>query len=198
MASAEDVRFLNVSTNCKTVSGRIANSDLTDQFGAAITPITGIEKIYVYDQSKTVQIYTVNADSTWVETGSNVLTFTVTSTTAFKGVISVELHDNVNIDIDLDDDGISNENDADSTLMTTLYTIGSCEIDCCIAKLVDSAIECACKCDKCKEDLLRAEKVYLMLQGAKFAAEQESNYDHAVNMYNKASSLCTEVCACGC
>ena len=194
MASATDVRFLNTSTNCKTISGRIANGHL-DMFGNAIADITTIEKIYIYDQSKTVQLYLTASD--WTETGG-VLTFTTTSTTAFVGVISVELHDATTLNYDIDADGVDNENAGDTTLMQTLYTVASCQIDCCIAKLVDAAIECHCKCDKCKEDLLRAEKVFLMLQGATFAAEQESNYDHAKAMYDKANTLCVEVCACGC
>ena len=194
MASAADVRFLNTSTNCKTISGRIANGHL-DMFGNAIADITTIEKIYIYDQSKTVQLYLTASD--WTESGG-VLAFTTTSTTAFVGVISVELHDATTLNYDIDADGVNNENAGDTTLMQTLYTVASCQIDCCIAKLVDAAIECHCKCDKCKEDLLRAEKVFLMLQGATFAAEQESNYDHAVSMYNKANTLCVEVCACGC
>tara|TARA_R110000851_G_C13016956_1_gene559815 strand:+ start:428 stop:1018 length:591 start_codon:yes stop_codon:yes gene_type:complete len=196
MASVEDVRFLNTSTNCKTISGRIANGHL-DMFGSAISNVSTILKVYVYDQSETVQIYLSGSDlDTTTEAG--VLTFTTTSTTAFVGVISVELHDATTIDYDLDADGVKNETAGDTTLMQTLYTVASCQIDCCIAKLVDAAIECHCKCDKCKEDLLRAEKVFLMLQGATFAAEQESNYDHAVSMYNKANTLCVEVCACGC
>lgn len=194
MASVADVRFLNTSTNCKTISGRIANGHL-DMFGNAIADITTIEKIYIYDQSKTVQLYLTASD--WTESGG-VLAFTTTSTTAFVGVISVELHDATTLNYDIDADGVNNENATDTTLMQTLYTVASCQIDCCIAKLVDAAIECHCKCDKCKEDLLRAEKVFLMLQGATFAAEQESNYDHAVSMYNKANTLCVEVCACGC
>ena len=195
MASAEDVRFLNVSTNCKTGSGRIANHALTDQFGAGIADITAIEKIYIYDQSNTGQIFLTASD--WSEAGG-VLTFTTTSTTALKGVVSVELHDTVTINIDADNDGISNENTTDSTLMTTLFTVAPCEINCCIAKLVDAAIECHCKCDKCKEDLLRAEKVFLMLQASKYAAEEEGSYDNAKLMFDKANGLCTEVCACGC
>ncbi len=194
MASAADVRFLNTSTNCKTISGRIANGHL-DMFGNAIADITTIEKIYIYDQSKTVQLYLTASD--WTESGG-VLAFTTTSTTAFVGVISVELHDATTLNYDIDADGVNNENAGDTTLMQTLYTVASCQIDCCIAKLVDAAIECHCKCDKCKEDLLRAEKVFLMLQGATFAAEQESNYDHAKAMYDKANTLCVEVCACGC
>jgi len=194
MASVEDVRFLNTSTNCKTISGRIANGHL-DMFGNAIADITTIEKIYIYDQSKTVQLYLTASD--WTES-AGVLVFTTTSTTAFVGVISVELHDATTLNYDIDADGVNNENAGDTTLMQTLYTVASCQIDCCIAKLVDAAIECHCKCDKCKEDLLRAEKVFLMLQGATFAAEQESNYDHAKAMYDKANTLCVEVCACGC
>jgi hypothetical protein len=194
MASAEDVRFLNVSTNCKTVSSRIATNDIKDQFGVNID-VDDIAKIYIYDQSKTVQVFLETSD---FDVTSDVLTFTTTQTTAFTGVISVELHDNATINYDDDDDDTNNENDADTTLMTTLFTVAPCKINCCIAKLVDAAIECDCKCDKCKEDLLRAEKIFLMLQGSTFAAEEESNYDHAKRMYDKADSLCTEVCACGC
>ena len=195
MASAEDVRILNVSTNCKTVTGRIENGHI-DMFGSAISNVGAILKVYVYDQSKTVQIY-LSGSSDLTVTGG-VLTFTATSTTQFTGVISVELHDATTLNLDIDGDAVNNENASDTTLMETVYTVAPCKINCCIAKLVDAAIECHCKCDKCKEDLLRAEKVLLMLQGATFAAEQESNYDHAVNMYNKANTLCTEVCACGC
>jgi hypothetical protein len=195
MASAEDVRILNVSTNCKTVTGRIENGHI-DMFGSAISDVSTILKVYVYDQSKTVQIY-LSGSSDLTVTGG-VLTFTATSTTQFTGVISVELHDATTLNHDIGGNGVNNETAADTTLMETVYTVAPCKINCCIAKLVDAAIECHCKCDKCKEDLLRAEKVLLMLQGATFAAEQESNYDHAVNMYNKANTLCTEVCACGC
>jgi prophage maintenance system killer protein len=195
MASVEDIRFLNTSTNCKTISGRIENGHI-DMFGNEIADIATIEKIYIYDQSKTVQLYLTASD--WTES-AGVLTFTTTSTTAFVGVISVELHDATSLNYDMNPiNAVNNETAADTTLMETLYTVASCQIDCCIAKLVDAAIECHCKCDKCKEDLLRAEKVFLMLQGATFAAEQESNYDHAVSMYNKANTLCVEVCACGC
>lgn len=195
MASVEDVKYLSISTNCRTVGGRIGNGELADQFGTTISDIGTIEKIYIYDQDKKVQIY-LTADD-WTES-NGVLTFTTTSTSQLSGVISVELHDSTNITYNADDDAISNEDNADTTLMRTIYTIAPCEIDCCIAKLVDAAIECHCKCDKCKEDLLRANKIFLMLQGARFAAEQEFNFGHAAAMYAKAKALCVEVCACGC
>lgn len=76
--------------------------------------------------------------------------------------------------------------------------VGSCQIDCCIAKLLESAINCTCKCDKCKEELDRAEKIFLLLQSSKYAAEAGNNYDDAIAKYKKANELCTETCACGC
>lgn len=83
------------------------------------------------------------------------------------------------------------------TILTALL-VSTCEIDCCIAKLVESAINCTCHCDKCKEELLRAEKIHLLLSASKYAAEIEGNYKDAVAKYNKAKEFCTEVCACGC
>ena len=79
----------------------------------------------------------------------------------------------------------------------TYVSIGSAEIDCCIAKLVHDAINCTCKCNKCKEDLDRAQTIRLLLQAASYDAHlglQESANDK----YYKAKELCTEVCACGC
>jgi hypothetical protein len=79
----------------------------------------------------------------------------------------------------------------------TYLTVGSQDIDCCIAKLVHDAINCTCKCNKCKEDLNRAQTIRLLLQAAAYEASiglEES----VVEKYNKAKELCTEVCACGC
>jgi len=79
----------------------------------------------------------------------------------------------------------------------TYITIGSQEIDCCIAKLVHDAINCTCKCNKCKEDLNRAQTIRLLLQAAEYEASLGLT-DSVVEKYNKAKELCTEVCACGC
>jgi len=77
-------------------------------------------------------------------------------------------------------------------------SVGTAEIDCCIAKLVHDAINCTCKCNKCVEDLKRAETVYLLLQSARHEAHMLGNTDMAADKVRKAKELCTEVCACGC
>lgn len=183
MASAEDLRFLNISTNCTSISCRIADGDFLDTAGIPVD-VSDILKVKISDGVTDIYLSGNDLNNSTV----TILTFLTTAVNPFVGLVSVELHDSLNI----------NYEEGSSTLIQTIYTIAPCQIDCCIAKLVDAAIECTCHCDKCKEDLIRAEKVFLMLQAAKFAAEQESNPDHAYDMYNKASALCTEVCACGC
>lgn len=201
MASAEDIRYLNVSTNCKQVSGRIPADVFQDYWGNNIdsTMLATVDKIKISDGTSTVYVdtgITANADG-------SISFVSAESTNPFIGLITVELHqistESVStIDYNIDNVGSDNETEGDSTFIRSFYTIAACQIDCCLANLIDAAIECHCKCDKCKEDLIRGEKVFLMLQGAVFAAEQEENPDHALNMYNKASAMCVEVCACGC
>ena len=47
-------------------------------------------------------------------------------------------------------------------------------------------------------ELDRAEKVFLLLQSAVYAAEVAENIQDAKDKYSKANEMCTEVCACGC
>ena len=79
----------------------------------------------------------------------------------------------------------------------TYLTVGTAQIDCCIAKLVHDAINCTCKCNKCKEDLERAQTIRLLLQSAQYESTL-GLVDSVQDKYNKAKELCVEVCACGC
>lgn len=81
---------------------------------------------------------------------------------------------------------------------TTLPVVGGCELNCCIASLVQAAIDCHCQCAKCDEDLKTAEKVDLLLKSAQYTAFSNANVSDAILKYNKAKALCTATCACGC
>lgn len=81
---------------------------------------------------------------------------------------------------------------------TTLPAIGACEINCCIAGLVQAAIDCHCECAKCDEDLKIAEKVDLLLKSAQYTTFSNANISDAILKYNKAKDFCTATCACGC
>jgi len=49
------------------------------------------------------------------------------------------------------------------------YLIGTCELDCCVADLLQTSIDCACNCSKCDDDLRKAEKIHLLSESAKYA-----------------------------
>ena len=90
-------------------------------------------------------------------------------------------------------------NTPEATAYATFYTIAPCKVECCMATLTESAITCSCNCGKCAEDLERATKVSLLLQGATYLAEQATpDPSNAQKLYLKAVQLCEEVCACGC
>lgn len=78
-----------------------------------------------------------------------------------------------------------------------ISAVGSCELDCCIASLTQDAIDCSCKCQKCNEDLLTAQKVHLLAESAKYSAIN-GNLQDAISKYNSAKGFCTATCACGC
>ena len=88
--------------------------------------------------------------------------------------------------------------DTVDTTAPTVYAIGAAEIYCCVAALVQSAIDCHCHCDRCDEDLRKAEKIDLLVKSAQHAAYSDLNITDAINKYNKAKDFCTETCACGC
>ena len=82
-------------------------------------------------------------------------------------------------------------------VIKSYVTVGTAEIECCIAKLVTDSINCTCKCDKCIEDLQRAQTIRLLLQAAQYEATLGLEIT-TQEKYTKAKQLCTEVCACGC
>lgn len=87
--------------------------------------------------------------------------------------------------------------DKAGNVVQSYISVGTGDIDCCIAKLVHDAINCTCKCNKCKEDLNRAQTIRLLIQAAKYEATLGLQ-DSVQDKYIKAKELCTEVCACGC
>jgi hypothetical protein len=82
-----------------------------------------------------------------------------------------------------------------------------CDIDCCLAKLTNEIIDCACDCPKCSSALAKAQKVFLLLQSAKSTVDIASTASGSVNSgyykdilekYNKARSICDNSCGCNC
>ena len=82
-----------------------------------------------------------------------------------------------------------------------------CDIDCCLTKLTNELIDCACDCAKCSTVLAKAQKVFLLLQSADYAIVQANDasasarpgfIEDANSKYLKAKEVCDESCGCDC
>ena len=83
----------------------------------------------------------------------------------------------------------------------------SCDIDCCLTKLTNELIDCACDCARCSVALLKAQKIFLLLKSAKSTVEltytvagstNNGYYQDIVDKYKKARELCDNSCGCDC
>ena len=81
-----------------------------------------------------------------------------------------------------------------------------CDIDCCLVKLTNELIACECDCARCAKSLAKAQKIFLLLNSAKTAAETGNNDQtniaaltrDAYNKYKKAKEICDLTCGCNC
>ena len=83
----------------------------------------------------------------------------------------------------------------------------NCDIDCCLTKLTNELIDCACDCPKCASSLAKAQKIMLLLKSAEYALIQADNAElgnqegfikDADSKYKKAFELCDASCGCDC
>ena len=82
-----------------------------------------------------------------------------------------------------------------------------CDIDCCLTKLTNELIDCACDCAKCASSLAKAQKVFLLVKSADYAVSQANDapagrrpgyIEDANSKYLKAKEICDESCGCDC
>jgi hypothetical protein len=105
----------------------------------------------------------------------------IESITSFNGLFSFEF--------------ISNDGEVDYTAST--YTLGTCAIDCCMANLLGTVINCGCGEDECHDVIRKIEKILILIRCAVVDA---ANGDIAAAQlkYNKAAELCDLTCDCNC
>tara|TARA_R110002012_G_scaffold7040_5_gene33336 strand:+ start:6547 stop:7062 length:516 start_codon:yes stop_codon:yes gene_type:complete len=83
-----------------------------------------------------------------------------------------------------------------------------CDIDCCLVKLTNEILACECDCPKCSSALAKAQKVFLLLQAAKFKMDEVNSpprgstitgdYEDISDKYKKAREICDGSCGCEC
>jgi hypothetical protein len=175
-------KVLNINETCNSIAINIT------EFTGNFTPVNGnyLEFKHTYDENH--RYYTLQAGD--IVDGEIVTIIEQTDLLAIQiangvleGLVTVK---------------VKTGNTPTSTAYATHHTIAPCKINCCIAKLAQSGLECDCNCGKCADDLMRAQKAFLMLKGAYYTAENKKDAVNAEKLYLKAAQLCEEVCACGC
>lgn len=193
--------LLTVSPNCEN-----ANFYLS---GGGINPTTG-GQVYI-------NIYLVNIDGTQtkiyegdpdVDTANDgTVNFNVSSLISGTNM----LYDNGNAELDAIIDGITSfnglfnfefiSNYGETNYITTAYVLGTCSIDCCMANLVSSVIDCSCGCecedDTCNATLKKVEKILVLIKCAVIDVTTGDTAS-ALTKYNKALELCDSTCDCNC
>jgi hypothetical protein len=196
------------SATLQTISPNCENADFYLSGGAIITGTGGQVYINVYlvnaDGTET-QIYEGDPD---VDTNSDsTINFNVSSLTSGTNT----LYDTGNATLDAIIEGITNfnglfnfefiSNDGETNYTASTYTLGTCTVDCCMANLVSSAIDCSCGCD-CEDDICNAtlkkvEKILILIKCAIIDANG-GDPASALSKYNKAVELCDSTCDCNC
>ena len=173
---------------------------LTETASNTCEQINIIADYYSASTSATLTFDALNASGVSV-LSINSPQFTVTST---SGIISYPLlvsdlsltHGVVTI--------VSYINGAEKDRRTVLLP---CDIDCCLAKLTNELIDCACDCAKCATSLAKAQKIMLLLKSAEYSLKQSNRVvttlqtgyiTDANNKYTKAREICDNSCGCDC
>ena len=83
-----------------------------------------------------------------------------------------------------------------------------CDIDCCLTKLTNELLDCACDCPKCSSALAKAQKIFLLLKSAESAVEIAQSgttisrsvgyFTDILLKYKKAKEICDNSCGCDC
>ena len=91
-------------------------------------------------------------------------------------------------------------------VVSSTAVLVSCDILCCLAKKMEDLLDCNCECMKCSDDLVSAQKIFLLLKTAEAELatasgtllERNAIIANAEKKYNKAAEMCSGHCGCNC
>lgn len=190
--------LLNLSPNCKNADFYLSGGNVLPNAGGTVyinvyltDTTTGLgTKIYEGDPDvDTNEDGTINfninslTDSTnqLYDAGNAELDAIIEGITSFNGLFSFEFISNIGEDI----------------YTASTYTLGTCAIDCCMANLLSTVINCNCDGGDCHDVIRKIEKILILIR---CAVVDTANGDIAAaqEKYNKAVELCDSTCDCNC
>lgn len=87
--------------------------------------------------------------------------------------------------------------DAEGGTSVFTYVLGTCAIDCCMANLLGTVINCNCEGGDCHDVIRKIEKILILIRCAVVDAAN-GDIAAAQEKYNKAAELCDSTCDCNC
>lgn len=87
--------------------------------------------------------------------------------------------------------------DDESNETHSCYALGTCAIDCCMANLLGTVINCTCGESECHDIIRKIEKILILIRCAVVDAAN-GDIASAQEKYNKAAELCDSTCDCNC
>jgi hypothetical protein len=190
--------LLNLSPNCKNADFYLSGGAMVPNSGGTVyinvyltDTTTGLgTKIYEgdpdvdtnYDNTINFNVSSLT-DSTnqLYDTGDAELDAIIESITSFNGLFSFEFTSNIGEDV----------------YTTSTYTLGTCAIDCCMANLLGTVINCNCEGGDCHDVIRKIEKILILIRCAVVDAAN-GDIAAAQEKYNKAAELCDSTCDCNC
>lgn len=184
--------LISVSPNCTGANFAVVSPNHTGTSDA-------IGKIYLVEGTEETQIFQsinpVNIDTNWYFTIAHLVDANIN-----------ELYDAGNAELDALIESITNLNGLykfemiadDISLETkTVYVLGTCAIDCCMANLLGTVINCNCEGGDCHDVIRKIEKILILIRCAVVDAAN-GDIAAAQEKYNKAAELCDSTCDCNC
>lgn len=175
--------LLNVSADCKAISSAVAIH--IENYDISVFLIEGDVQTEIYrgvDNSQEVNTVHVHnlIDSNFNELYgvSDETDAIIESITNFNGIYKIEV--------------------TDGTTTIDYYSVGTCAVDCCLANLIQTNLDCTCTNGDCCEDIKKAEKIFILIKGAILDAAN-ADIAGATEKYNKAVEICdAQPCDCNC
>lgn len=188
--------LISVSPNCTGANLAVTNTndDGTPDVLGSIYLVQGTEETKIYQSSNYVNIDTVNAtnwlfnieqltDPTWNElynAGDAELDALIESITNLNGLYKFVM-----------------TVDSENGEVKETYVLGTCAIDCCMANLLGTVINCNCEGGDCHDVIRKIEKILILIRCAVVDAAN-GDIAAAQEKYNKAAELCDSTCDCNC
>ena len=181
---------LTISPNCSTLSINVSNIDESGY----------IANLYLVEGEASTQIFQSDVQTTGPATITiedltnsevNLLYGQSETPTELDGIIEGITSFNGLVNFTL----IDNFEEAVETPAS--YILGTCAIDCCMANLLGTVINCNCEGGDCHDVIRKIEKILILIRCAVVDA---ANGDIAAAQlkYNKAAELCDSTCDCNC